>query len=285
MLLSKSKMRIVNLQPRMVLFQQQPQLNHRISNTTAATTMMQAQRYHAKIVPAIARRMMMKMMSTMTTETIANSAILVSRRPPTPPMPRINYYVVFDTNKSTFYGAFKSWWDSGTILIIAGFSILSLTVIDLYLQGYGLNYYYDVFLQGTVPALMNKDELIHEIINNAKQQRQFLYDQYSNTPLIYQCKVVKYYKMSGSHGLYNIKLNDVVDVLVEQVGPQQLYHLCRFVHRPSDEDNVDTNDTDRIIVKNENGDIIELGWYPITHLEKINMQQSKSWWKRLLFVA
>jgi hypothetical protein len=309
MLRSYSKMRILNLQARMVLFQQQQQFNHRISNAT--TTMVQVQRYRTKTEPTVTRTIQ-KMMSTSTTETSASSVVLVSRRPPTPPMPRINNDILVSRRPPTppmprinydflvsrrpptpnnnilvsrrpptppmprinYDGVYEykppePWWYLilGRIQLLTGVSILSFCFIDKYYSR---------------PVPLNKDELINNIINHSKRKRQYLYNRFGNKPPLYQCKVIQQYRMSGSHGMYDIKLNDVVDVLMEQVGPQQLYHLCRFVHPPSDDDNVNTNDdTDRIIVKNENGDIIEIGWYPITHLEKIKIH----WWKRLLFLA
>jgi hypothetical protein len=53
-----------------------------------------------------------------------------------------------------------------------------------------------------------------------------------------------------------------------------------------DDDNAATIDSyyKSRIYKHVNGDIIDLGWYPITHLEKYVTLKKKSWWKRLLFL-
>ena len=79
--------------------------------------------------------------------------------------------------------------------------------------------------------------MIQELVTSTQQQRQLLYQQYSTAPALYQCRVIRYYKMGGSHGLYNVQLNDVVDILVEHVGPKQAYHLCRLKLQRADPNN------------------------------------------------
>jgi hypothetical protein len=253
-----------------------------------------------------------------------------AHRAPTPPMPRINYMIRFHDDadfvipllnisaKETKQG----WFSTSTILTVLGWSLLSVTLIDLYLQGYGTNYYYNLLSNKyhslfsnsdstsnttirPMTTKLNKDEMIKELMNDIRQKRQFLYDQYVHTKPLYQCKVIKPYKMGGSHGLYNdIQLNDIVDVLVENVGPKQAYHLCRFVHPPPTSTTNDYDNLERVIMKDENGNIIELGWYPTAYLEKIDPMQNdnnqqvqvkvkeettnsntktRPWWKKWLF--
>jgi hypothetical protein len=226
-----------------------------------------------------------------TTTTVAGNTGSCTRGP-TPPMPRIAYQVVlledemFKSTKTrtTMFQALRNWWDSGTILIGIGWMGLVTIMVELYLQR-------SIAMKESV----DREQMIQDIVYSAQQQRQLLYEQYRTAPALYQCRVIHYYKMGGSHGLQNVKLNDVVDVLSERVGPKQLYHLCRFIRTPTvTTTNVDA-DVEMITTKDktmknktqhlyqtENGDITELGWYPITHLEPY-VQPPKPWWRRFLF--
>lgn len=204
------------------------------------------------------------------------------RRLPTPPMPRTTYDVVItevshgsNTAGNTFF----------TIAIVISCTIL----LDLYLQNQELRDTRGV--GGGGGNGLNKEEMIQQIVISAQQQRELLYQQYSTAPILYQCQVMQYYKMGGSHGLYNVQLQDIVDVLVEHVGPKQAYHLCRFIRPPNDKVDMDSNSsrsdekTTMTIHTNDNGDIIELGWYPISHLQRYTPPpKPRSWWRRLLML-
>jgi hypothetical protein len=227
------------------------------------------------------------------------------------------------TNDGGMVARVRQWWDDGTILLTLGWSVLLTIVLDRYLQHQLLRDTTPLFggsrgggggAGGEVP--LDKEEMIQEIVYSAQQQRRLLYQQYRTAPTLYQGKVIRYYKMGGSHGLYNIQLGDIVDVLEENVGPQQAYHLCRFVRKPNADEmktgttttkstttgtstststtplqpqshhhplsHKNTTTTNPMIHNtNEQGDIIELGWYPKTHLEIY--VPPRSWWRRLLF--
>jgi hypothetical protein len=241
------------------------------------------------------RRMMMN--STTTT----GSTIPQQRRLPTPPMPRTTYDVIFSEEASTspkgILARLRFWWKNGTILLTVGWTLLLMVVLDLYFQRQLLR---DATRGGGGGGTLDKEEMINEIVYSAQQQRQLLYQEYSTAPSLYQCKVIRYYKMGGSHGLHNIQLNTIVDVLVENVGPQQAYHLCRFPRPPKDSENDivcgDTGTSSSTpnkkplaplttkIHTTDTGDIIELGWYPKSHLETYTPPTKRTWWKRLLLL-
>lgn len=172
-------------------------------------------------------------------------------------------------------------------MIALGWTALLTIVLDRYLQ-------HQLLRQGSAfdssSSSLNKEEMIQELVTSTQQQRQLLYQQYSTVPALYQCRVIRYYKMGGSHGLYNVQLNDVVDILVEHVGPKQAYHLCRLkLHRadPNNANNDDHHPPSRMDPNDGNAAVEELGWYPVTHLEKYTPSpppKPRRWWQRLLFL-
>ncbi len=225
----------------------------------------------ATTLSKVSQRMMMMMMTT--------AGPTTPRRLPTPPMPRTTYAVVISDATTTkgIFAQLQAWWNNGTILIALGWTALLTIVLDRYLQ-------HQLLRQGSVfdssSSSLNKEEMINELVTSTQQQRQLLYQQYSTAPALYQCQVKRYYKMGGSHGLYNVQLNDVLDVLVEHVGPKQAYHLCRLKRAP----NANDDDDDKSMMDPKHGNsVVELGWYPVTHLEKYT-PKPRRWWQRLLFL-
>ena len=172
----------------------------------------------------------------------------------------------------------RIWWESGTLTIGIGLMGLFLIALDRY---FVIRQTKKTFEEGW--DNLDPEEMIHDIVLSAQQQRQLLYQQYRSAPTLYQCRVVRPYQMGGSHGLPHVQMHDVVEVLEENVGPHEAYHLCRFVHPPRDlDDTTTTTKNTPIVHTNEQGDVIELGWYPKTHLERYT--PPRPWWRRLLFV-
>jgi hypothetical protein len=213
------------------------------------------------------------------------------RRLPTPPMPRTTYAVVISDATTTkgIFAQLQAWWNNGTIMIALGWTALLTIVLDRYLQHQLLR---QESAFDSSSSSLNKEEMIQELVTSTQQQRQLLYQQYSTAPALYQCRVIRYYKMGGSHGLYNVQLNDVVDILVEHVGPKQAYHLCRLKLHRADPNNANDNNDDhhppsRMDPNDGNAEVVmeELGWYPVTHLEKYTPPpKPRRWWQRLLLL-
>jgi hypothetical protein len=114
-------------------------------------------------------------------------------------------------------------------------------------------------------------DMILAIAEEANRRRTALYEACRNKPALFRCTVVREYKsMGGSHGLRDVKIGDVVEVLEENVGlgHEKNYHLCRVV--------VD-NDDDAAAA---GGKVVRIGWYPIGFMERIQpeKQQRRRWW-------
>lgn len=138
-------------------------------------------------------------------------------------------------------------WDDGTILLSLGFSSLFLVAVDRFLQ------------------YQNKQEVtetVQDIRQQVEEKRREMMERYQDSPTLFQCKVVEEYKMGGSHGLKGVKVGDVVDILQEDVGPGEYYHLCR------------TRDA-------ETADVLSIGWYPQGYMEPIQGEKKRRWmfWK------
>lgn len=101
------------------------------------------------------------------------------------------------------------------------------------------------------------------IVQDEQRQTQLqLLQHYESAPVLFECRVQKQYKnLGGSHGLQNVQLNQVLQVLEEQVGPDKYYNMCRIV--------------------DDQGQTKAVGWYPMSYLEKIQpkskMQRVVSW--------
>lgn len=141
----------------------------------------------------------------------------------------------------------RQWWDDGTILLSLGFSSLFLVAVDRFLQ-------YQNKLEVT--------DTVEEIRHQVDEKRREMMERYQNSPTLFQCKVVEEYKMGGSHGLKGVKVGDVVEILQEDVGPGEYYHLCR------------TRDP-------ETADVLSIGWYPLGYMEPIETSKKRRWmfWK------
>jgi hypothetical protein len=92
--------------------------------------------------------------------------------------------------------------------------------------------------------------LLVEMQQEANEQNQPEWD--TSLPTLFQCKIVHTeHSLDGIKMLRNITVGDVVEVMEEDIGPNEAYHLCRFV--PSS--------------NREKGSI---GWYPSKYMEKLD---------------
>jgi hypothetical protein len=132
---------------------------------------------------------------------------------------------------------------SGSWLIRGGWALLSLLLVDRYLQ-------YSEKLEAL--------DMINQVREETLQKRAQLLADSKDKPILFTCVVREQYGMGGSHGLENVKKGDLVEVVEEAVGPDQYYNLCR--------------------TRNSDGDVLSVGWYPIGYLEKVKATK-KSWWK------
>lgn len=111
-------------------------------------------------------------------------------------------------------------------------------------------------------------DMIMAIAEEASRRRMALYEAWQNKPALYRCTIVREYKsMGGSHGLRDVQIGDVVEVLEENVGRghEKNYHLCRVV----DDDAAAAG-----------GKVVRIGWYPIGFMERIQpeKQRRRRWW-------
>eukprot|EP00586_Coscinodiscus_wailesii_P013179 CAMPEP_0172503420 /NCGR_PEP_ID=MMETSP1066-20121228/169012_1 /TAXON_ID=671091 /ORGANISM="Coscinodiscus wailesii, Strain CCMP2513" /LENGTH=125 /DNA_ID=CAMNT_0013279141 /DNA_START=236 /DNA_END=609 /DNA_ORIENTATION=+ len=95
-----------------------------------------------------------------------------------------------------------------------------------------------------------------ELEKDAKEV-DFKYDFSRDPEILFCCKVERvppYF--DGSKSLTGTHVGDVVQVLKEHVGPHGMYHLCRLaVTTASDREGTGKD---------------KIGWFPISHLSKIN---------------
>lgn len=153
------------------------------------------------------------------------------RRPPLPPAPRIPPRNYTETQK---IGTLARWWKNGSILITLGWTALALLLLDRYLQ------YAD---------RQEASELVGVVKEETSQTRARLLQDHANDPSLYKARVIQVYRMGGSHGLnHNVQNGDVLEILQENVGPSNYYHLCRM------------QDNDKNLV---------IGWYPKTFLARL----------------
>lgn len=136
----------------------------------------------------------------------------------------------------------REWLQSGRLLIGLGWTGLVLVVVDRYLQ------YRD---------RQNASNMVGMIQEEQRLKRHQLLEESKDKPVLFECVVREAYKMGGTHGLEGVAVGDVVEVLEEAVGPSKYYNLCRF---------------------KKDGELVSVGWYPISFLEK----KKRRWWFGLL---
>lgn len=181
-----------------------------------------------------------------------------------PPMPRIlpntnSSNQSIDSNiTTTTTTSNPSWlrrsWDNGNILLSISFGILCTILIDRYLQVEQTNDNFDM------------KQMKLSIMEDTAKKRYELFNDNINKQTLYQCKIITLYKnMGGTHGLQNMKLNDIIDIIDENVGPEEYYHLCRTY-----------------TINDKNEQVVDsIGWYPKQYLEKV-IPIKPSIWKRII---
>jgi hypothetical protein len=135
-------------------------------------------------------------------------------------------------------------WDDGSILLFTGFATLGVVLLDRYLQ-------YQDRQEASDAAAM--------IVEETKQKRRELLEKSRNVPHKFTCEIcTEFDKMGGSHGLKDLKLGDVVEVLEEGVGPGNGYNLCR--------------------IRSQSGEVDAVGWFPMSYMKKIQVARKRWFW-------
>lgn len=158
---------------------------------------------------------------------------LLSGRSPLPPMPRVQ---PLESPPPTGGSRLVRAWKSGNILIYTAWAGLALFTIDR-----GLQYLqHRERLDALALQNMLREERLHK--------RQELLAEHGTKPALYSVVVTKAYPMGGTHGLPNVQVRQVLEVLEEKVGPDQYYLLCRTRDKESGE--------------------IQVGWYPMDFVRR-----------------
>lgn len=171
-------------------------------------------------------------------------------------MPTFNPSFQQQQEKQQVVSRIRQSWNNGNMMLFLGYSGLSIWLIDRYLQ-------YD-----QAYTKREAEQMIKTIQEETAMKRRELFQQNYSRPTLYQCSVIEEYKnMGGYYGLQNIQLYDVVDIIEENVGPDEYYHLCRTY-----EEYITTND-DRNTTNGEKPPttiiIKSIGWYPKKFLKRI----------------
>lgn len=98
---------------------------------------------------------------------------------------------------------------------------------------------------------LTRDQLLSQINSlDSDTARSDMALKYKGRPALFQCAVKRIPPMfDGHYSLVGVKVNDIVDILEENVGPDKLYNLCRPV-KTVDEP-------------------LTVGWFPKNCLERI----------------
>ena len=160
---------------------------------------------------------------------------------PKPPMPRVLPHVLGSTNTTTTSHAPKERRVVNPIMLGIGSLILGLLVVDNVLQ------YLDASAAQQQIAQLAKEE---------EETRQGLLEEWKDRPALFVAKVIIQYKMGGTMGLRDtVAVGDVVEIVQENVGPNQGYNLCR--------------------TRTAEGDVSAVGWYPKSFVEPIPVAPAK----------
>jgi hypothetical protein len=141
----------------------------------------------------------------------------------------------------------RKMWENGNLLIGFGWTLFGVLLVDRYLQ----------YTEG-----MSVEGAIGMVEETARQKRLEILELHRNDPTIFQCIVRKVYKMEGSHSLMHVDQDDIVQVLEEGIGPDNLYNLCRKMQMTPDGEQ----------------QVVSIGWYPVQYLEKV-AEPKKAWFK------
>jgi len=139
------------------------------------------------------------------------------------------------------------WNDPGTLSIWIGWSIVALICVDQ-----GLQY--------------QQSKSLQKFIKDVKAYRDPLDDadhyEWMAKPTLYTRTIRRVPEMDGYKCLHNVKAGDVVEVVEEKAGPDDVYSVCR--------------------IEGENGEI-SVGWFPAVDLEEVSVVEKatpkKQWYK------
>jgi hypothetical protein len=171
-------------------------------------------------------------------------------RAPLPPMPRVAPSRNSTASASTIIqkSRLRQWWDNGNVLIGFGWTLFGVLLLDRYLQ----------YTEG-----MSVEGAIGVVEQDTRQKRLEILELHKNDPTLFNCVVRKVYKLQGSHSLMHVEQDDIVQVLEEGVGPDNLYNLCRKMQMTSD---------------GQEQQVVSIGWYPVQYLEKM-AEPKKAWFQ------
>lgn len=183
---------------------------------------------------------------------IISSKNAANRRKPLPPPPRvlpgtkISFQNTAVPNEElSFSSKLRLAWSNGNVLIYLGWTGISVLLVDQYLQ----------MTQKETDE--SAEDMVRVIQQESARIKMKLYQQYKDAPALYRATVTHEYKgMGGSHGLQNVQVGEVVEILQENVGPDRHYHLCRTTH----------------------GYYQQIGWYPVPYLQADEEASSRRWW-------
>mmetsp|Transcript_17100 Transcript_17100/g.37296 ORF Transcript_17100/g.37296 Transcript_17100/m.37296 type:complete len:187 (-) Transcript_17100:138-698(-) len=148
---------------------------------------------------------------------------------------------------------FRKYLSNGTPEIIFGGGLLILLAADQLLQSKQ-----EAQHKSDRQAVLKR--LQYDVDSDTAQERtegkSLSIEEESSKPCIFKCKVMTIPRFfDGTKSLMGVKVGDIVDVLEERVGPGGTYNLCRYVDVEGG--------------KGESSDVISVGWYPMSCLEKI----------------
>lgn len=105
------------------------------------------------------------------------------------------------------------------------------------------------------------------LADEVAHKKQELLAQYWDSPTLFvaQCKV-EYRGMGGTHGLKGLQLNQKVEVVEANVGPNKEYHLCRLRRADSSDEAADS--------------IESIGWYPVKFLKEVEVKKGWFGWEK-----
>jgi hypothetical protein len=146
-------------------------------------------------------------------------------------------------------------WQNGNLLIYLGWTGLALIVVDRFLQ-------YQLAQEAA-----SARQMAMQIQEETRQKRYQTWLQHQSSPTLYQARIVRQYAMGGSQGLDNTQLGQVVEVLQENVGPDEHYHLCKS-QTPTVEALPAHLNVDKVVYP--------VGWYPNAFLERVPEAKKKN---------
>ena len=132
----------------------------------------------------------------------------------------------------------RVWRRNGTLEIGLGGCLLGVLLVDRCLHEYQMHQRLES------RRLLQADANAYH--DNPEERQRWM----TQTNVLFRCVVRQLPGLDGTKCLTHVRVGDVVEVLEEQVGPGQVYHLCRR--------------------KGEDGQPISVGWFPTFCLERIS---------------